>query len=233
MDLTTDLLFYGTCLLLGVLVLGSLHRVKKTLRGGASMFAASAALATWLALNALIGFSGLLMPSPGKPPWFLAYLALVTAGTALIAASSLGDRLIRGLPIWWLAGFQCFRVPVELFLDLGYRDGAVPIQMTFEGNNFDILAGASALIILLVWRGKTPPRPLIWIWNLGSLGLLVNIVIIAVLSAPTPLRVFHNEPANVFVTAFPYVWLPGFLVQAAWLGHLLVFRYLWRTRSAA
>ena len=47
---------------------------------------------------------------------------------------------------------------------------------------------------------------------------------VAVLSMPTPLQRF--TPPNTFITAPPYVWLPVFLVQAAWFGHLLVFRRL-------
>jgi hypothetical protein len=66
------------------------------------------------------------------------------------------------------------------------------------------------------------------LWNLVGLGLLINIVIIAILSTPVSFRVFLNEPANTFITHAPYVWLPVFLVQAALCGHLLVFRRLWR-----
>jgi hypothetical protein len=65
-------------------------------------------------------------------------------------------------------------------------------------------------------------------WNLIGLGLLVNVVTIAMLSAPTPFRVFLTEPATTIVTYAPYVWLPAFIVQAALFGHLLVFRWLWR-----
>ena len=62
-------------------------------------------------------------------------------------------------------------------------------------------------------------------WNLAGLALLVNIVSVAILSMPTPFRAFTNEPANTFVTQAPYVWLPVFLVQAAWLGHLLTLKW--------
>ncbi len=58
------------------------------------------------------------------------------------------------------------------------------------------------------------------------MGLLFTIVSVAILSAPTPMRVFDNEPANTFVVTAPYVWLPAFLVQAALFGHLLVLRKL-------
>jgi hypothetical protein len=61
--------------------------------------------------------------------------------------------------------------------------------------------------------------------------LLLNIVVIAILSMPTPLRHFHNEPANTFIAYFPYIWLPAFLVQVALFGHLLVFRWLRRAQT--
>ena len=77
------------------------------------------------------------------------------------------------------------------------------------------------------WAGTGPmPKAALWFWNLVGLALLINIVTIAVLSAPLPIRMFHNEPANTLVAFFPYIWLPTFLVQAALGGHLLVFRYL-------
>ncbi|MGH6629559.1 MAG: hypothetical protein ACREB3_07485, partial [Burkholderiales bacterium] len=55
----------------------------------------------------------------------------------------------------------------------------------------------------LVWA--KPPRWAVWAFNLIGLALLINIVTIAILSAPTPLRQFWNEPANTFVAYAPYV----------------------------
>jgi hypothetical protein len=57
-----------------------------------------------------------------------------------------------------------------------------------------------------------------------GLALLLNVMIVSVLSMPTPLRHFHNEPASTFVTYFPYIWLPTYLVQVAWMSHLLIYR---------
>jgi len=96
--------------------------------------------------------------------------------------------------------------------------------MTFEGRNWDILTGISAVpVAWLAARGRIP-RGGILAWNLLGVGLLVNIVTIAMLSMPTALQRFTTP--NTFVTGAPYVWLPTFLVQAAWFGHLLVFRRL-------
>jgi len=56
--------------------------------------------------------------------------------------------------------------------------------------------------------------------------LLANIIAVALLSAPTPFRVFMNEPANTFITHVPWIWLPAVMVLAAVMGHALVFRWL-------
>jgi hypothetical protein len=64
------------------------------------------------------------------------------------------------------------------------------------------------------------------LWNWMGLALLVNIVVISNLSAPTPLRVFMNEPANEWIARAPFVWLPAVMVLTALLGHVVVFRRL-------
>jgi hypothetical protein len=102
----------------------------------------------------------------------------------------------------------------------------MPVQMSYSGRNLDIVSGASALIVGGLLALGRLPRWAVRAWNwLGAL-LLANILVIALLSAPLPIRVFHNEPANVWVTQAPFVWLPAVMVLAAVLGHLLVFRRL-------
>ena len=82
----------------------------------------------------------------------------------------------------------------------------------------------------------TPPQKaegVVLVWNVLCLGLLVNIVVVAILSTPVRFRYFMNEPVNLLPSVFPWVWLPMFLVQVALLGHLLVFRMLRSAQSAA
>lgn len=185
-------------------------------------------VAAWLGVSTLLAESGVLREFDRRPPPFLLLAFGFTLATAALAFSPVGTRLVQGVGIGWLIGFQAFRIPVELWLHRLYQEGVVPVQMTYSGRNFDIVSGILALA-LGVWAMKRqPPRWAIWAFNLVGLALLVNIVTVAILSAPTPLRQFFNEPANTFVAYWPYVWLPAFLVQAAWFGHLLVFRWLRR-----
>jgi hypothetical protein len=197
-------------------------------RGG--LVDAAVATGIYLGVVGALAVSGVLEFGP-LPPRLLLLVLLCLAGTAALAFSPLGGRLAAGVPLAWLVGYQAFRIPVELLLHRGFREGFVPEQMTYLGANFDVASGASALVVaFLLARGAASPR-LVLVWNVAGLALLANIVTIAVLSMPTPLRAFQNEPANVWVARFPWIWLPTVLVQAAWLGHLLVFRAL-RTQAA-
>jgi hypothetical protein len=184
----------------------------------------------WLAFTVRLAATGFLTFEPR--PTLLPLLALGLLGTVLLAFSRFGARLASGLPIALLVGYQGFRIPLELLLHRGVREGLVPVQMTYLGMNFDLLTGILALLLALLSRLGPLPRLLIAVWNLIGFGLLSNVVTIALLSAPTPLRVFMNEPANVWITRAPWVWLPTVLVPAALLGHLLVLRWLFANPGA-
>jgi uncharacterized membrane protein len=98
--------------------------------------------------------------------------------------------------------------------------------MTFEGQNFDILSGITAIVVAYLVARNSISKTIIVIWNIACLGLLVNIVTVALLSMPTPFRVFMNEPVNTIVTQFPVSLLPGLLVPLAYALHFFSLRQL-------
>jgi hypothetical protein len=108
----------------------------------------------------------------------------------------------------------------------------LPIQMSFEGRNFDILAGLTAPVIAYLFKKKILNSTWLKVWNFLCLGLLINIVTIAFLSMPTPLRVFMNEPVNTIVAVFPIVWLPAFLVPLAYTLHLFSLKQMYFQKMA-
>jgi hypothetical protein len=187
-------------------------------------------LGAWLALTGALAHSGWVGQFDARPPHLVVLMAATFIGTVALAFSRPGTRAVEGVAWSGLIGFQVFRVPVEWVLFQLHREGVVPVQMTFEGRNLDIVSGASApLVAWLAATGRIGRRGIL-LWNCAALALLANIVTIALLSTPTPLRVFPNEPANTFVARLPWIWLPTFLVPAALLGHLLTFRKLARMR---
>ncbi len=194
--------------------------------GGRPIRTETLALCFWLIATYTIAASGMLAFGPLPPPIMM--LVTVAIGlTTWVGLSRVGTALVENAGIQALVGFQAFRIPVEIFLWRGYLQGMVPEQMTWHGCNFDVLTGLAAVPVAM-WFSER--RAVLWAWNIAGLALLLNIVVVAIVSMPTPLRMFTNEPANRFVSTAPYVWLPVFLVQAAWLDHLLVFRWLRATR---
>jgi hypothetical protein len=190
---------------------------RQNARVGSTFFA-------WLAITGVLGYTAKLHDFSQRPPRIMALIAVsfvaVYFGSYFFAAR----KLIENPGLAWLIGLQVFRVAVEIFLYLGYRAGFVPVQMTLEGRNWDVLTGLTALPMAWLVAKQKAPRWLIYAWNVMGLALLLNVMVIAALSMPTALRHFQNEPANTFVTYFPYVWLPTYLVQVAWMSHLLIFR---------
>ena len=188
-------------------------------------------LAMWLGLTYVAALFGVLRFGPPFPTMmlFVPVMLLLSIG---LGVTSFGRRLAIGLPLWVLVGFQSFRLPLELLMHEAYEAGLMPVQMSYSGLNFDIVTGASAVVVAaLVALGRAGTR-LVRAWNiLGSL-LLCNIVVVSLLSTPTPLRVFRTQPPNTWVTTAPYIWLPAVMVALAIIGHIVVYRAL-KAHSAA
>jgi hypothetical protein len=201
--------------------------------GSANRQAAVAALVTaaWMGGMLVLAWSGRLSFET-RPPTMLPVLFAMVALGSWTGLSGVGRRLALGLPLAALVGVQAFRLPLELGMHRAYGEGLMPVQMSYSGYNFDIVTGASAVVLAAVLVAGRAPVWLVRVWNWMGFALLVNVVTIAVLSTPLPIRLFHNEPVNVWVTQAPYIWLPTVLVLAALLGHILVFRRL-RAEAAA
>ncbi|HEV7590355.1 MAG TPA: hypothetical protein VGO40_19750 [Longimicrobium sp.] len=208
-----------------------LHRAESAAgyAAGANRRALRAALATavWMAATFAAAASGRLSFAT-VPPTMAVVIVLSLALALRIGVSGTGGRIAAGVPLALLVGVQGFRLPLELLMHRAYAEGLMPVQMSYSGRNFDIVTGTTAILLAAaLWLAPQRVSPkLVLLWNvLGSL-LLLNVLTIAILSAPTPLRVFTNEPANVWITQAPFVWLPAVFVAAALAGHIVIFRRL-------
>ncbi len=216
--------------LAGLLVLGVARawpRTGATIAETARAALITAGLATaWLALTWLAGVQGWFARFDVMPPMPLRVFVPTAALTVGLAFSRVGRRLADGLPMAVLVGFQAFRVPVEVALHALHTDGLLPERMTYVGWNLDIVTGLSAAVVgLLLLKGRGS-RGLILAWSVLGVGLLLTILTLAIGSVPGPTRLFHTDVPNVVVFYAPGIWIPLVLVQAAILGHLLVFRKL-------
>ncbi len=226
----TEVVLYFTTALIGVCwVFAQWHAAQIAFSSTKARFnwTFAAALLFLCILTATLtaGASGRLSDFSTLPPPIVLFFVSIWLVAGYIAFSRFGTAVVHFTPLHFLIGFQVFRLFAELILWSALQDGLAPRALTLEGYNFDILVALTALPV--AYRAKRNPQSkIVLIWNWFGLLSLLNIGFIALTSMPTPLRLFHEEPSNLWVTSLPYTLLPGIMVTAAIAGHLILFRRL-------
>ncbi|HMC96549.1 MAG TPA: hypothetical protein VKG92_02765 [Flavobacteriales bacterium] len=181
----------------------------------------------WVVAQGAIALTGFYTVTSTLPPRFILLIAPPLLLFALLFLTARGRRFLDALDPAALTLVHVVRIPVELVLYALCAYKTIPEGMTFAGSNFDILSGLSAPLIW--WFGyKRGPlnRDVLVAWNLICIGLLVNIVARAVLSAPFPFQQLAFDQPNIAVLYFPFVWLPCCVVPLVLLAHLAALRKL-------
>jgi hypothetical protein len=192
-------------------------------------FVAIVLVTLWLIVQGLVSLGGFYTVTDAFPPRFVLLVLPPLVFIAILFFTGAGRRYVDGLNPAVLTVLHIVRIPIELVLYWLFLNKAVPRLMTFAGRNFDILAGLSApLIYYFGFSKRLIGRKMILLWNFICLGLLVNIVVNALLSAPFPFQQFGFSQPNIAVLYFPYVWLPCCVVPLVLLSHLAVIRQLWK-----
>ena len=187
-------------------------------------------MGVWLALQAYLAIRMTYLDFEALPPkvmlfgLFPAILAIV-----LIFLTKAGRKYADGFSVRKLTFLHIIRVPVELVLAGLYHAGGVSVLMTYEGTNFDILSGLTAPIIAWVaFSHGIVKYKLLIIWNIIAILLLLNVVITAIFSFPTPFQLLAFDQPNISVLTYPYVWLPTVVVPLVFASHFIALRKLIR-----
>ncbi|MDR3714721.1 MAG: hypothetical protein P4L51_18045 [Puia sp.] len=188
---------------------------------------AMSVLLAWLALQGVLAFNGYYTVTAGAPPRFALAVIPPLLFILLLFLTARGRAWLDGLDIRVLTLLHIVRIPVELTLFRLYLYHQVPALLTFEGRNFDILSGVSAPIVYYFGFVKNKLSKGAYLaWNIVCLGLLANIVITAILSAPFSFQRFAFSQPNQAILYFPFVWLPCCIVPLVLLSHLACIRKL-------
>lgn len=205
----------------GVTIVASLH----LLRRGADAVALVVMLSWAVVLSSLAG-SGFIANFEQLPPK-IPLVALGAVGLALLCSRvEVMKQALHAMPGWWPVALQTFRAPLEVGLYALFLEGRMPEQMTFAGQNFDVLVGLTAPLMAYFIASGSAPKWAQWAWQLGAVALLVNVLRIAITSAPGPLHASWPGAPLTIVAQWPYVLLPGFLVPIAVLGHVVAIAKL-------
>lgn len=185
----------------------------------------------WLFVQAALTLIGDYSEEPLPFPPKILLLGILPAMLTLVGLFLFprGRLFIDSLPLQHLTYLNVVRIPVELVLYWLSIEAVIPELMTFVGRNFDILAGITApLIAYFGFTRRSLNNSWILLWNVICLLLLINIIVNAFLSAPTPIQQFAFDQPNIAILYFPFSWLPTFVVPIVLFGHLASIRQLWK-----
>ena len=161
------------------------------------------------------------------PPRFIFLIFPAFVLIIILFLTNGGKKFIDNLKLKHLILLHTIRIPVEIGLYYLFVAKTIPQIMTFEGWNFDIVAGLTAPFIFYFGfiKNKISDRLLI-VWNVLSLILLINIIVIALLSANTPLQKLAFDQPNIALGHFPFNWLPSIIVPLVLFSHLTSLRQI-------
>jgi hypothetical protein len=181
----------------------------------------------WMSIVGILGITGFYQKLETFPPRFMLLLAPIILFVFLLFTNKKCKNFIDSLNLKWLTILHIVRIPVEITLYYIFLDGLIPDLMTFDGYNYDILSGITAPIMYyLVFVKKIIGQKSLLLWNLLCLGLLINILVIAALSAQTPFQQLAFDQPNIGVTYFPFVWIPAVIVPIVLFSHLVSIKRL-------
>ncbi|RMG19377.1 MAG: hypothetical protein D6730_21655 [Bacteroidetes bacterium] len=176
----------------------------------------------WLAYLLLLANTGWLQQLD-MPPRLPLLVVIPALGVAIYLAThpALGTTL-RQLPLHVPVYIQSFRVLVELLIYGAFLEGVLPGRVTFEGLNYDILLGISALPVAFCIQRKIMGRKGLLLWNVLGLAVLTLTVYAFITSFYFSGWPQQHQPLQ-FLT-LPYLLLPGVLLPFAIFYHVLSIR---------
>ena len=179
----------------------------------------------WAGVQILLCLNGFYNITNTIPPRFL-FLILPPIVLIVILFNTIKGRLfIDSIDIKLLTLIHIIRVAVEMVLVWLYTYKTIPVEMTLEGRNFDILSGLTAPFIFYFGFIKNKiSKPFIIGWNIICIGLLLNVVLNSILSSPLLFQKFGFNQPNIAVLYFPFALLPSLIVPIIIFSHFVVIR---------
>jgi hypothetical protein len=189
-------------------------------------------IAVWMMVQLFIGLSDFYLNTTSLPPRFAFLIVPAMLVTITLFITKKGKTFLDSLDTKKLTLLHTIRIPVEIVLYYLFLAKAIPQEMTFEGRNFDIIAGITAPVIYYFGYVKNSiSKKILIAWNIICLALLFNIVVVAILSVATPFQQFGATQPNIAIAYFPFNWLASVIVPLVLLGHLACLRKLIKSKN--
>lgn len=172
---------------------------------------------------AILSFSEVLLDF-GLPPRFPIFLVIpLLLFCIYFYNKNKNNKFIQFIPLHWTAFYQSFRVIVEFLILYTFFKGIMPIEATFEGYNFDIIMGISAIPIgILIYKTDRKYKTLLRVWNIIGILMILFVAAIVATNFYQPQIWGYTEPSvKIEFMQLPYLLLAGFLAPSAIFIHIV------------
>ena len=184
-------------------------------------------LIIWTIIHSTLALNDFFTLTDTIPPRIALVILPIVFTVIILFNTRSGKSYIDRIDMGKLALLHTLRIGVEIILFALFIYKLMPRQMTFEGNNFDILPGITAVFIYYFGfvKKKFSDR-LLLIWNIVSVTILTITITIAVLAVPTVFQQIAFDQPNTAVLYFPFILLPAIVAPLAYFSHLIAIRHL-------
>jgi hypothetical protein len=186
-------------------------------------------LALWLIYLSVISYTEVLndFSLPPKIPLLVVMPIFVVLIISLF--KKVTTDFVSVTAVSWLIYIQGFRIIVELIIWGAYQIDLMPLVTTFEGNNYDVLVGISAIPVAYYAKNIKASRKSLILWNIAGLLVLANTVRVIITSVYFPEAMGLNSGAfGADFVSLPYLLIPGLFMPLAVYVHALSIKQLLR-----
>tara|TARA_R110002051_G_scaffold255120_2_gene314194 strand:+ start:23446 stop:24126 length:681 start_codon:yes stop_codon:yes gene_type:complete len=177
-------------------------------------------IVVWSLVHSILAYNGFYQQTQSLPPRFLLVLVPVLGSIIYGLTEKQRNKIIPKRQLKVSTFLHTIRFPVEIILYYLFTYKMLPELMTFEGRNFDILAGISAPLIGVLWLKGVLSRNTLIIWNVLCLFLILFVYINGILSSELPIQIFGFEQPTRAINYFPFIVLPATVVPIVIYTHI-------------
>ncbi|MEX0313944.1 MAG: hypothetical protein AB3N18_07185 [Allomuricauda sp.] len=185
---------------------------------------------SWLALQFFIWKTGFYydLSFPPRIPLFMVLPVFLFIMTFIIRNRN--HKIFASIPIAFPIAAQSFRAVIEVLFYFTFINGILPVQVTFEGANYDVLIGISAVPMAMYASRPNASKKVLLAWNIIGILVVLFAAFTFISSFYFP-SIWGNTGIPLEFNQFPYLLLPTFLMPFAVFLHVLSIAQLIQKRK--
>jgi hypothetical protein len=215
-----------TVIMIIVIILGYNKTAKKSIsesKTKSNTIKIAIGLFLWILYASIIAKTGFLQDYSLPPRFPILLIFPAFAFTGFFLYKQRNSNIIKNIPTSWLVYYQSFRIVIESLFVASVTAGLLHLEVTFEGYNYDILFGVSAIIVgLLTFNIKVISNKGLLLWNYLGLAVIAFIIFLFTTTTYFPEVWGSTETlATKEMVSFPFVFVPAFLMPSAVFMHVV------------